>query len=85
MAQSAKVAVTLPDSLYRAVEKLRRQTRTTRSAVVQRALVLLLRETEKQERVRAYVEAYRRSPETEEEVRAAEASAARLLAEVPWE
>ena len=85
MSQSAKVAVTIPKEIYRKVEQLRRATHASRSGVVQRALVLLLRQSERDERVRAYVEGYRKNPETDHEIRAAEASAKRLLSEVPWE
>jgi metal-responsive CopG/Arc/MetJ family transcriptional regulator len=85
MDHSAKVAITLPSELYRRIERLRKQTHTSRSAMVQRALGLLLKEEHKQERVRAYLDAYRRNPETEEEIRAAKAAAVELLAEVPWE
>ena len=85
MGQSAKVAITLPTDIYRQVERLRKRSHTSRSAMVQRALVLLLNQADKQERVRAYVEGYRKHPETDEEIRAAHASAVDILTEVVWE
>jgi metal-responsive CopG/Arc/MetJ family transcriptional regulator len=82
---SAKIAVTIPEDLLAEVERLRRRTRETRSAVVQRALRVVVHEEEERERSRAYQDAYRKYPESDDEIAAAERAAASLLAEVPWE
>jgi len=85
MGQSAKVAITIPGDIYRKVERLRKETHVSRSGLVQKALVLLLRQSERDARIRAYVEGYRENPETDEEIQATKASANMLLSEVPWE
>ena len=85
MAQTSKIAVSLSSTLLERVERARHETGETRSAFVRRAVELaLLADKEKALRAR-YLEGYRKHPETTKEVRAAEASAARLLAEEPWE
>ena len=85
MAVSEKVAISLPGDMVRRIEKERRRTGESRSAFIRRALRLLFRAQSHAARVKEYVEGYGRDPETDEEVRAAEAAAARLLAEEPWE
>ena len=53
-ATTAKVAVSLPDELFRALESARRRARKTRSAVVQEALRDWLRRQARAELVRDY-------------------------------
>ena len=76
---AAKIAVSLPDDLYRALEGMRRRTGKSRSAVVQEAVRDWLRREARGELVREYQEGYRRSPEAADEVEAALATAASLL------
>ena len=78
-ASTAKVAVSLPDELYRALESARRRARKTRSAVVQEALRDWLRRQARAELVRDYEEGYRRSSESAREVESALATAVGLL------
>lgn len=85
MAHSEKIAITLPQEIYKRVERLRRGTQESRSAVVQRALRLLFRASEHESRVRDYVDAYTRDPESEDEIRVAEKSAVELAKRIPWE
>ena len=85
MAESEKVAITLPGDVYKRVERMRKSTGESRSAVIHRALRCLFRDDERAARVRKYVDAYRRHPETDAEVNQAEASAAELFKQVPWE
>lgn len=75
-----KVAVSLPMGLYSAVEGAREETALTRSALVQDALRLWLRDRDLRRQREAYVEGYRKDPEDSGEAAAAEATAARLLA-----
>jgi metal-responsive CopG/Arc/MetJ family transcriptional regulator len=76
---AAKIAVSLPDELYRALEGARRRTGKSRSAAVQEAVrEWLLREARGQ-LVREYEEGYRRRPESGEEIEAALATAVGLL------
>lgn len=70
-----KVAVSIPDALYRAVESERLRARMSRSAVVQEALRDWLERGVRAQLVREYEGGYRALPESEHEVRAALATA----------
>ena len=76
---AAKIAISLPAELYRALEGARRRTGKSRSAVVQEALREWLRRQVRGDLVREYEEGYRRSPEDAEEIEAALATAVGLL------
>jgi len=81
---AAKVAISLPSDLQKAVERTRKQTGQSRSAVVQDALRCWLAAQHEAALVREYVAGYRRMPETKREVQAAEAAAVKLLASQEW-
>jgi metal-responsive CopG/Arc/MetJ family transcriptional regulator len=74
-----KIAISLQPELLVRAEQLRRATGESRSALVARALRRLLRDEALAEQRREYVEAYRRLPETERDVRTARALAGRVL------
>ncbi len=57
----------------------------SRSDAVRRALVQMLDERRRRLTGEAMAEAYRRVPETEEELRWAEANGRAMVAEEPWE
>ena len=80
-ASTAKMAVSLPDELYRALESARRRARKTRSAVVQEALRDWLRRQARAELVRDYEEGCRRSSAPVGAVVSAPAPAGGLLAD----
>jgi metal-responsive CopG/Arc/MetJ family transcriptional regulator len=76
MAKSAaKLAISLPQPLYRALEKARRASRKTRSAIVQEALQDWLGRSVREGLVRDYEAGYGAKPETRAEVEAALAAA----------
>ncbi len=81
---ATKVAISLPTDLYRAVEKTRKKNRRSRSAVVQDALRRWLREQQQAQADQEYVEAYRRMPETPQEIAEAEAMAKDSWSEWEW-
>ncbi len=81
---AVKVAMTLPDDLYRVVELVRKKTRQSRSAVLQDALRYWLSQQEQSVLIREYEAGYRKNPETRREVKAAEAAAVRMLAALEW-
>lgn len=85
MAETRKIAISIPEALAKKVESLRRLTGESRSAFISRAIERVLREREQKSRVALYQEGYRKHPESREEIAFAESSAARLLAEEPWE
>ncbi|MBI2160748.1 MAG: ribbon-helix-helix protein, CopG family [Candidatus Rokubacteria bacterium] len=81
---ATKVAVSIPDDLYRAIEKARRRSGKSRSAVMQDALRHWLQHQAQVALVREYEAGYRRRPESRREVKAAQAAAVRLLSTEDW-
>jgi metal-responsive CopG/Arc/MetJ family transcriptional regulator len=79
MPPAAKIAVTVPAELYKAVEAARKQQARSRSAIVQEALRHWLRQQAHAELVREYETGYRRKPEGKREIAAAMATAVGLL------
>ena len=72
---AAKIALSLPDDLFREMERVRRKRGATRSALVQEALRLWLRQGAEAMLVREWEEGYRRLPESAAEIVAAAATA----------
>ena len=81
---ATKVAVSIPAELYRAVERVRRASGKSRSALMQDALRYWLTHQAHAEMVREYEAGYRRRPEGRREIKAAEAAAVRLLSTEDW-
>ena len=81
---ATKVAVSLPDNLYRAVEQARKKSGKSRSAVMQDALHHWLRQQEQAVLIREYEVGYQKKPESKQEIKAAEASAVRLFIAEDW-
>lgn len=82
---AAKVAVSIPSSLFAAVEAERQRSGETRSELVQRAVELLLARRRLEEDERQYIEGYRKYPETEEEIRVIDAAGVAVLSQMPWD
>jgi len=83
MPQTEKVAISLPIELMRRLERSRKKTGETRSAFIRRSLERAFEESDKKRKIQAYVEGYRKHPETIEEIAQSQA-AAELLASEPW-
>ncbi|MBI3635497.1 MAG: ribbon-helix-helix protein, CopG family [Candidatus Rokubacteria bacterium] len=83
-AAAVKIAVSIPAATYRAVERARKTSGLSRSAVVQDALRHWLDHQTQAALVREYEAGYRRRPEGRREITAAEAAAVRLLATEDW-
>lgn len=83
--RAAKIAISLSQSLFRRIERARKEAAVARSAFVQQALEEFLARRERASLVERYIEGYRREPEGHEEVDAARNAAAELLAREPWE
>ena len=84
MAHTAtKVAVSIPRPLYQAVERIRKASGQSCSAVIQAALRYWLDHQAQAALVREYEAGYRRKPEGRREIEAAEA-AVRLLSTEDW-
>lgn len=82
--RTVKVAVSLPLEAYRQIEKARRRLRISRSAVVSEAIRRWIVTRREEEKVRAYVEGYRRVPETGQELKAFEPLVSEALASEEW-
>ena len=82
--RTAKIAMSLPVDLYRAVERIRKTTGRPRSALIQEALRYWLERQREQALARRYESGYRLHPEDSDEIRRAEAAAVRLLASQEW-
>jgi metal-responsive CopG/Arc/MetJ family transcriptional regulator len=80
-----KVAISLPDPLARQIDQVRKKVGQTRSAFIRDAIERTFRQRSLAERIATYQVGYREHPDQEEEIAAAEAAAASLLAEEPWE
>jgi metal-responsive CopG/Arc/MetJ family transcriptional regulator len=79
-----KIAITLEAPLLEGLEAVRRVTGESRSAVIARAVRTLLDDERRKAQVREYVEAYRRVPETADDLALSQAGAA-ALAQLPWD
>jgi metal-responsive CopG/Arc/MetJ family transcriptional regulator len=77
-------AISVPDDLADAMERLRRKERIPRSRLVQRAIALYLSQRGRYEANRAYEEGYRRHPEGAE-TEAYTQAAAEVLTVEDWE
>jgi len=84
-AQTVKVAVSLPQEEFRAVERLRKKLEISRSALITEAIRYWLEAKQKEEDIRRYIEAYQKHPETPEEYAGFEEIARGVLASEEWE
>ncbi len=84
-AQTEKIAVTVDREVLARIERLRRRTGESRSALVTRALAQLAATAEHLERVKRYCEAYREQPESISDIDAARAQARLTMSGLPWE
>jgi len=62
-----RIAISLPDALFKRVERLRRRRRVPRSTWIQEALGDYVRRVDDEAQVEAYFEGYRRIPDAEDE------------------
>ncbi|MCK6459619.1 MAG: hypothetical protein L6Q95_06950 [Planctomycetes bacterium] len=84
-ARARKVAISLPARLHEDIQRERRESGLSRSAIIVRALEDMLARRRREPLIERYVEGYRRMPESAAEVEAARSAAAELLAQEPWE
>jgi metal-responsive CopG/Arc/MetJ family transcriptional regulator len=69
-----KVAVSIPDEMFRSLQRARTAKTLSRSAAVQQALRAWLADARRRQMASDYVEAYRRLPEVHTEIAAWEAA-----------
>jgi metal-responsive CopG/Arc/MetJ family transcriptional regulator len=81
----AKIAISLPDDVYQAVEKERLAKGESRSKFFCRAVEDYLRRERERKDVEQYIRGYQKYPETKEEMALAEATLPYVMADNPWE
>ncbi len=81
---ATKIAISIPNDMYRALEQIRKKEGRKRSALLQEALRSWLLQQQQAGLIRQYEAGYRARPETRSEVKSAEAAAIRLLASQEW-
>lgn len=84
MGKIAKVAISLPEDMLKAVERERKAKGESRSEFFRRAIERLLEEEWQSSAVKDYIHGYREIPESAEEVEAAHRLGSAVLAEEPW-
>ena len=82
--KSAKVAISLPEQVLKAVEQGRRATGESRSEFFRRAIEKLLAQEAEAAKAREYILRYQEFPETALEVSETHMSARQALEQEPW-
>ena len=81
----AKIAISLPDEVYQAVEKERLAKGESRSHFIRLAVEERLRRAREQEDVEQYIRGYQLYPETKEEIALAESTLHYAFEGESWE
>ena len=84
MSKGAKVAISLPESVLKAIEAERKARGESRSEFFRRAAEKLLKQAQEAKAVEAYVRGYRDMPESAEEIGAAHRAGVSALSREPW-
>ncbi|MBU4589310.1 MAG: ribbon-helix-helix protein, CopG family [Candidatus Omnitrophica bacterium] len=66
--KAVKIAISLPKEDFKLLEALRKRIGLSRSALIYRAIHYWLAKREEEEKIKQYIEGYRRYPETPEEL-----------------
>jgi metal-responsive CopG/Arc/MetJ family transcriptional regulator len=83
--KSAKIAISLPLELARRVERLRKETGESRSAMFRKAVERIFEEQEQAKRRAAYIEGYRKYPDSPDEMTLPISMVSEIIAKDPWE
>ena len=81
----AKIAISLPEGVYEALEKSRAKRGVSRSEYIRDAVEERLRREKQQADIERYIQGYLRDPETPEEMAWVEQVGVEALASLPWE
>jgi metal-responsive CopG/Arc/MetJ family transcriptional regulator len=84
VSKSAKVAISLPESVLKAIEKERKAKGESRSEFFRRAAEDLLKKERDSKKIETYVRGYRDLPEAAEEVEAIHRAGVAELTKEPW-
>lgn len=79
-----KVAITLPEDQFAAIERIRRRQRQPRSRIIQQAVAAYLSQEGLKDLLDAYEEGYRRKPEAVAEADAYARGVAEVLGHEEW-
>lgn len=81
---TAKVAISIPNEIFRLVERRRRALKMTRSHAVVEALKTWLKKYQEEVIIKQYIEGYKKHPESEAESKAWTQLAAQAFSKEPW-
>ena len=84
MNKTAKVAISLPAHVLKAIEEERKAKGESRSEFFRRAVEILLKREQESKQVDRYVQGYCAMPESIDEIEMAHRQGASILAEEPW-
>ena len=84
MIKSSKIAISLPQENLKKIEKIRKELKIQRSALIDMAIRFWLDNREKQKMIQQYEDGYRRKPESIDEVKAMEKMSAEAFKEEGW-
>lgn len=84
MAHAVKLAISISDEDFSAIENIRKKEGLTRSGVITEAIHLLRNKEEKERLVRLYEEGYRKQPEKLPEIKALEKISLDVLSAEDW-
>ena len=84
MINSAKIAISLPVEDLKRIEKVRKELKIQRSAIIDMAIRFWLDHIEKQKLIKQYEEGYRRHPESVREIETLEKLSAEAFSEEGW-
>lgn len=79
-----KVAITLPEEQFAAIERIRRRQRQPRSRIIQQAVAAYLSQEGLKDLVDAYEDGYRRKPESVADAGAYARASAEVLGAEDW-
>ena len=84
MPKTVKIAISLTEDMLSAVEQERKESGESRSELFRRAVEILLRRRREREMRERYIQAYKQTPETEQEIEAARRAASAILSGESW-
>lgn len=84
MANAVKLAISISDEDFSAIEAIRKKQGLTRSAVISGAIRLLRDREEKERLIRLYEKGYRKHPESIPEIKAKEKAVLDVLSKEDW-
>lgn len=84
MIKATKIAISLPTEDLKRIEKIRKESGTQRSSLIDEAIRFWLKNRDKEKMIEQYEQGYRHHPESMDEIKALEALSADAFAEEGW-